>query len=102
MTVSTPDPLSAALLSFEQGLGFTSPEHAEAFAEGQRIREQRGAEHATNLANTLFRDGLNDTLSSRAEVEVIKANFPETWKYAAGGLDPVNRHENGDLRHPQC
>ena len=82
---------------------------AEAFAEGKRMRKDYvvelgktdGIKRAQDLANALFRDGRNDSLSVQAEVGAIKAKFPETWKRLAGGLDPENRSENGDLRHPQ-
>ena len=79
---------------------------AEAFAEGQRMRadyiqklgEEAGSKRAKNLANALFRDGRNDTLSVQAEVGTFKAQFPDSWKCLAGGLDPENRNEVGDLR----
>lgn len=70
----------------------------EAFLEGKRIREQRGEAYARGLANALYRDLRNDSLSVQAEVGAIKAKFPETWGYIAGGLDPENRNENGEPR----
>ena len=70
----------------------------EAFNQGKRIREQRGEEYARNLANALFRDLRNDSLSVQAEVGAIQTKFPKTWGYVAGGLDPENRFENGKLR----